>query len=329
MIRFSFGFLLAVFLFFLAAPAMAQSGDGVLGEAEYWQMLADLRTDIETYQAANDATPIHAAATQLAAITSVRRADGTLVPVDHSVLVTLLNAEIPPWDQLIQLLTTMRAERENWPDERYDRDAAAQARAELQDILADLDIEPVADEELAATEEALRNRRWGPDSGSAAAPADDSPLSLTLPPLPVTFLAIIGGLILVVVLIFAFRRLALDFSTDADLPPETADAEENLTAQTALSRAQALSRQQDYRAAVRYLYLSTLLILEEKGLLRYNRTRTNREYIQSMTDKPETAQVLSDVVEVFDRVWYGYKPIDDGEYTSYQDQVEQLRQQRK
>ena len=34
MIRFSFGFLLAVFLFFLAAPAMGQSGDGVLGEAE-------------------------------------------------------------------------------------------------------------------------------------------------------------------------------------------------------------------------------------------------------------------------------------------------------
>ncbi|MBK9050501.1 MAG: DUF4129 domain-containing protein [Chloroflexi bacterium] len=64
-------------------------------------------------------------------------------------------------------------------------------------------------------------------------------------------------------------------------------------------------------------------------MLRYNRTRTNREYIQSMTDKPETAQGLGDVVEVFDRVWYGYEPIDDGEYTSYQDQVEQLRQQRK
>ena len=330
--RIFFGFSLITLLVCLTSTSiLAQSGDGSLGEEAYWQLLADLLADVETYQTANDVTPLHAAATQLNAITSVRRADGGLVPVDHSVLVTLLNADPPRWAEVKTVLTTLLAERENWPGVRYEGDAAAQARADLQEILADMDVEPVADEQLAQIEEELRGREWQFDPNVSAEPAEETanPLELNLPPLPVTLLVILAGVILVGVLFFAFRHLALDFSADADLPLETNDAEENLTAQSALSRAQTLSKQQDYRAAVRYLYLSTLLILEEKGLFRYNRTRTNREYIHSVSDKPEMAQVLGDVVEVFDRVWYGYEPIDDGEYTSYQDQVERLRQQRK
>lgn len=326
------GFFLTTLLVFLTSVSLlAQSGDGSLGEEAYWQLLADLLAEVESYQSANDVALLHAAATQLIAITSVRRADGTLIPVDHSVLVTQLNADPPVWSQIKTTLATLLAEREDWPDVRYDEDAAALARADLQEILAELEVKTVEDEQLAQVEEELRGREWQFDPDISTAPAEEtsSPLEINLPPLPVTLLAIIAGLILVAVLFFAFRHLALDFSADADLPLETNDAEENLTAQTALSRAQALSKQQDYRAAVRYLYLSTLLILEEKGLFRYNRTRTNREYIQSVSDKPEMAQVLGDVVNVFDRVWYGYEPIDDGEYSSYQEQVERLRQQRK
>lgn len=323
--------LILLLLGLIAPSLLAQSGDGSLGEEAYWQLLADLRADVLMYQTSDDATPLHAAANQLNTITSVRRADGTVVPVDHSVLVTLLIAEPPLWQDVETSLDALLDQRENWPDVRYGGDAAASARADLQEILTELETEPVADDELAQIEEELRNGQWQFDPNASTAPADETtnPLEINLPPVPVTLLAVFAGVILVAVLFFAFRHLALDFSADAALPLETNDAEENLTAQAALSRAQTLSKQQDYRAAVRYLYLSTLLILEEKGLFRYNRTRTNREYIQSLSDKPEMSQVLGDVVNVFDRVWYGYEPIDDGEYSSYQEQVERLRQQRK
>jgi hypothetical protein len=41
------------------------------------------------------------------------------------------------------------------------------------------------------------------------------------------------------------------------------------------------SSEGDYRTAVRYLYLSLLLLLEEHGLLRYDRPLTDREYLQA------------------------------------------------
>ena len=75
-----------------------------------------------------------------------------------------------------------------------------------------------------------------------------------------------------------------------------------LTADAALQRAQTFSAGGDYRTAVRYLYLSTLLLLEERGLFRYDRSLTNREYLRRVAHDPTLSAILQDVVEVFDRV---------------------------
>jgi hypothetical protein len=79
---------------------------------------------------------------------------------------------------------------------------------------------------------------------------------------------------------------------------------------------------------VRYLYLSSLLILDEHGVLRYDRSRTNREYLRSVSSKPELAKPLSDVIDVFDRVWYGYDSVDDETYQSYVKHVDELREKK-
>lgn len=313
----------------LPSPLLAQSGDGRMAEEAYWQLIATTLGQAQAQQSDGRVTALGDAAATFAAITTVTLSDGTVVPVDHTVLAEQLRATPPDWSAIIGQFSTLLDERENWPGVRYDEDAAAQARADLAVILDDLNTEPVTDEELAEIERQLRAGEWGAETAEPSVTPSRRPINLQIPNLFVTLLAVLGGLILLAVLAFAFRNLARDFAADADLPPEVEDADENLTAQTALARAQTFSRQQDYRTAVRYLYLSTLLILEEKGLLRYNRTRTNREYIRSVADKPEMARVLGDVVEVFDRVWYGYEEIDDTEYSSYQTQVEKLRQQRK
>ncbi len=119
----------------------------------------------------------------------------------------------------------------------------------------------------------------------------------------------------------------MDFVVESELGDGDGSADELLTAETALKKAQTLSTGGDYRMAVRYLYLSTLLILEERGLFRYDRSKTNREYLRSVRERPELAETLRDVVDVFDRVWYGFQPLSQSDYSQYQTRVEALQQQ--
>lgn len=137
-----------------------------------------------------------------------------------------------------------------------------------------------------------------------------------------------GGFIgLMVLIYFALRNVIASFLPEAALSNEFED-ELFLTADSALERAQQFSTDGDYRTAVRYLYLSALLLLEERGLLRYDRSLTNREYLRSIAHKPELAVVLRDVIEVFDRVWYGFQPLAADDYNEYARRVETLKAQR-
>ena len=82
--------------------------------------------------------------------------------------------------------------------------------------------------------------------------------------------------------------------------------------------------QLDHRSAVRYLYLSALLTLEERALLQHNRSQTNREYLRSVAHVPHLAARLSRVIDVFERVWYGYHAIDETAYARYRNWVIEL-----
>ena len=95
-----------------------------------------------------------------------------------------------------------------------------------------------------------------------------------------------------------------------------------------MQRAQTLSNQGDYRNAVRYLYLSSLLVLDERGLLRYDRSRTNREYLRSVSSRPELSKPLGDVIDVFDRVWYGFDSVNEEDFESYVKHVDELREKK-
>lgn len=138
----------------------------------------------------------------------------------------------------------------------------------------------------------------------------------------------IGALALVLAAVYIVRSLTGATVRDARLGDEPVGGEEDLTAETALKKAQELSQGGDYRSAVRYLYLSSLLLMEERGLLRYDRSKTNREYLRSVAGRPEILTSLREVVEVFDRVWYGYQPLEDADYQRYEANVAELRRQK-
>jgi uncharacterized protein DUF4129 len=127
-------------------------------------------------------------------------------------------------------------------------------------------------------------------------------------------------------LYFISRNLSRSLVREAELAAENADSDAALTSKGAMQRAHTLSGQGDYRNAVRYLYLSSLLILDEQGLLRYDRSRTNREYLRSISSKPQLAEPLREVIDVFDRVWYGFDSVDEETYRSYVKHVDDLRE---
>ncbi len=135
-------------------------------------------------------------------------------------------------------------------------------------------------------------------------------------------------LITAAALAYLFQGLLANFVAEAEIDADDGGFIENLTAKTALERAQTLSSSGDYRSAVRYLYLSTLLMLEERGLLRYDRSLTNHEYLGSVAHLPELFAVLYEVIDVFDRVWYGYQPLNEAEYTHYATRVAELKRQK-
>jgi hypothetical protein len=132
----------------------------------------------------------------------------------------------------------------------------------------------------------------------------------------------LGVIGVVLALLYVARNLRVQRSA-----LETADEthEDPTTSVTATERAAELESSRDYRTAIRYLYLSSLLMLDERGFIRYDRTLTNREHLRQIADKPRLLELLRPVVNIFDEVWYGFLPVDEDFYQNYRRQVEQLR----
>ncbi|MBI3244665.1 MAG: DUF4129 domain-containing protein [Chloroflexi bacterium] len=301
----------------------AQAGDSPLPLDEYWRRLQDTQTLVTTLQGESPesaAPKLVTAATEWEAVTAVSLPDGSVVAVDHTFLVTQLRANPPDLKKLNDLLAAMRSTHDAWPPPKHN----AQDIRALENILARPEFQWQTDQPSLLEQwwRKLQEAFWRfvarllPDQMII----DGNALGYIITGL--------GTLALLLVLAFAARSLFAGFAAEAEATLDGSDADEILTAETALKRAQTLSASGDYRAAVRYLYLSTLLLLDERGLLRYDRSLTNREYLRSVAHLPEVAGVLRDVVEVFDRVWYGYQPLDDASYSQFAARVAELRRQK-
>lgn len=291
---------------------------------EYWQQVEETQALVSSLWSASPETrhiKLQTAADEWEATTSVALSDGTVVPVDHSFLVAQMRADPPDLGQLDTLLTHLLKSRDTWPQQEV---TPADIKA-LDRILARPEFQWPPDQPSPLEEwwQELRARLL--ELMANLVPAE---VAAVLTPFLLNYaLPGLGALALILVLAYAMRSLLADFVADQETDAENGDDDEDMTAATALKRAQTLSAGGDYRTAVRYLYLSTLLLLEERGLLRYDRSMTNREYLRSIAHKPELAAIFRDVVTVFDRVWYGYRPLDERAYTWYADRVKELQQQ--
>ena len=60
----------------------------------------------------------------------------------------------------------------------------------------------------------------------------------------------------------------------------------------------------DYREAVRHLYLKTLRLLNDRGMIRYHPESTNQEYWQQLSATPQ-GRPFRDLTTIYENVWYG------------------------
>ena len=288
----------------------------------YWQKVEETQALVQSLQAAlpeTRRTKLDAAADEWEAITSVSLSDGTIIPLDHSFVVTRMRANPPDLGRLNSLLTNLLESRDTWPQ----REVTPADMQALDRILARPEFQWPPKQPSPLEEWWYELQRRFLEFVVNLVPAE---VISVLVPLLSYVLPGLGALALILVLVYAMRGLLADFVADKEADAENGK-DKDLTAAMALKRAQTLSDEGDYRAAVRYLYLSTLLLLEERGLLRYDRSLTNREYLRSIAHKPELAAIFRDVIEVFDRVWYGYRPLDESAYTWYANRVEELQRQ--
>ncbi len=166
-----------------------------------------------------------------------------------------------------------------------------------------------------------------PDLQHRAAPAQPLPAP-DLPDINLSFLRwvilVAGAVVLVVLAVLLGPLLGRYFRRNRrGRPPALADAEV-ATSDEAIERARDASAVQDYRQALRLLYLAALLKLDEIGALRYDRALTNREYVREVALKSALAALLRPVVETFDDAWYGYRPVTPEGYGAFEVAVNAL-----
>lgn len=265
------------------------------------------------------------AASRLTTIRAVALPDGAAAPVDNGWLADELAAEPPAYHAITARLGAI-LDALGRPASAHDPDALAKLDAVFaRPPFASREVPSAWTHFWNAVGNAIGNFfdwlfRNLPSGGQAGAPTPWGRLS------PLGWMFLIVGLLLVLgLVIYAVRGVRRALVRDAQVREEAAADDEAINAGVAIDRAGEAARAGDYRSAARYLYLSSLLWLDERKLLRYERSLTNREVLEQSRDRPALHQRLTPIVATFERVWYGKRPLDEAGYRQYEQQVRALR----
>jgi hypothetical protein len=277
-----------------------------LSESEFWSLMN--QTEIALQNPGSPSEELIRLQALWADVTVVRLDDGTQIPVYLDWLTSGL-AQIDP------------AERQKL-QERV---------AALLDYRADQAIAAGTSDPLTTLDRVLQDSRfrYSDVTPTPPPPSEDTDLpdiaDLPQPGVELSQLVLmVAGILVVMFIVFYFARgLQIQGAGTIESLEPGQDPETSLHAEGLATTSETV---RDYRAAVRYLYLSSLLLLDERGLIRYDRTLTNREHLQQIADKPQLLELLRPVVGTFDRVWYGFAPLDERLYEEYRHNVERLRE---
>lgn len=323
-----------IVLFMLASTSLpvlaAQSGsasitnlpkdDAPLDEDGYWglvQRSRDVVTNLKGLSEQEIKQALSGLADEWEAVREIRTDDGQLIPVDHGYLLARLRADRPGLGKITDILDALLAAHEEYPGKIF----STADLASLHTILSRPEF--FWPEKAPNPINAWFQRMWERFNKWLNSILGNGTITIKVNP---DLLPVAASILLTIILLLVFRTLLSDFVKEARVASDKNGDDEPLTSEAAFERAQSLSRGGDLRSAVRYLYLSSLLMLDERGLLRYDRTRTNREYLRSLSNSPGLVKPLGEVIEVFDEVWYGYHSLEEQSFRHYSDRVKELKE---
>ncbi len=128
-----------------------------------------------------------------------------------------------------------------------------------------------------------------------------------------------AGLLLVLLLLHVLRRPEASAPSSAPAAVSLVrGAQPDALAQPAEAWARLadrFARNGEWRLALRAAFLELLVLLHERGAIRYERQRTNGEYVDALASGP-AGPPFSLLVGAFDEAWYGNRPFDETAYNA-------------
>lgn len=289
-----------------ATPALAEDLD------DYRHLLQAALDDVNRGDSAGAAR----IAAQLRSADTVRMPDGSVVHPDNRAIIRALATRPPDLNAArLDLLARLAAIENSGSAQSVV--ARSDARNRLQQVLARPEFQPkpppdpvssfiqsverYLEQQLISRLEAIFGSSESSDPG--------------------TFLAAGLGILvlagLIVVIVRGIRQTIGSNVARADLDQPMAVA----TADAVRAEAACLAQAGSFRAAIRALYLATLLNWDEQGRLRFDRSLTNREVLARAKTQADTTlfERLAPLVERFDRYWYGGALCTVDEYRAFAD----------
>ena len=90
-------------------------------------------------------------------------------------------------------------------------------------------------------------------------------------------------------------------------------------------RSQAAYKNGDYRKAITYLFSHVLVSLDQKGLIRLRKGKTNRQYLRELRSYRPLANYYQRVMVSFEATFFGDHEIGQGEFESCWNQLDQFQ----
>ena len=134
----------------------------------------------------------------------------------------------------------------------------------------------------------------------------------------------LGCLILIGLTLFFIQQIRRNLVAEITDKVTESEGDNVTTAQAALTQSEIAVTSHNFRDALRFLYLSAILHLQERGMLTYDKSLTNLEYLHTLQAHSELQEALRPVIQVFDDVWYGYKPCNADTIANYRELLQKV-----
>ena len=134
----------------------------------------------------------------------------------------------------------------------------------------------------------------------------------------------IGCLILIGLTFFFLQQIRRNLVVEVGDKVTESEMDNVTTAKAALTQSEVAATSHNFRDALRFLYLSAILHLQERGILTYDKSLTNLEYLHTLQAHSELQEALRPVIQVFDDVWYGYKPCNADTIANYRELLQKV-----